>query len=79
VTDFQKDVETVVVEAWAIALAAAYNYKTEEGCLAWVNAGGCIWTEGRPDDRTYCAECTALAYSEGAVDKIDAIAEAGAC
>jgi hypothetical protein len=50
VTDFQADVEAVVVETWAVALADAYNYQNEEGCFA---------------------------FSDGAVDKIDAIAEAG--
>jgi hypothetical protein len=77
VTNFQKDVEKVVVEVWATAIADAYNYLNEEGCLAWVNAGGCIWTEGHPDEQTYCAQCTAVSFSEGAVDANDAIAEAG--
>jgi hypothetical protein len=77
VTDFQADVEAVVVETWAVALADAYNYQNEEGCFAFVNAGGCIWTEGHPDEQTYCAVCTAVSFSDGAVDKIDAIAEAG--
>jgi hypothetical protein len=79
VSDFQSDVEKVTVTAFTTALAAAYNYKEENGCLAWVNAGGCIWTEGHPDERTYCAECTVITHSVGAVDSIDAIAEACAC
>jgi hypothetical protein len=78
VSSFQKDVEKVVASAYAIALADAYNYKTKRGCLAWVNVGGCIWTEGHPDEKTYCAGCLAVAYSEGAVSSINAIAEAGA-
>jgi hypothetical protein len=79
VSDFESDVEKVTVTAYATALAAAYNYKEESGCLAWVNAGGCIWTEGHPNEQTYCADCTAIAYSVGAVNSIDAIAEACAC
>jgi hypothetical protein len=78
VSSFQKDVEKVVATAYSAALAGAYNYNTEKGCIAWVNAGGCIWTEGHPDEKTYCAGCAAVAYSEGAVGSIDAIAEAGA-
>jgi hypothetical protein len=76
VSDFESDVEKVTATAYATALAAAYNYQEENGCLAWVNAGGCIWTEGHPDEQTYCADCTAIAYSVGAVDSINAIAEA---
>jgi hypothetical protein len=79
VSEFQSDVEKVTATAYSTALAAAYNYKEENGCLAWVNAGGCIWTEGHPDEQTYCAECTVITHSVGAVDAIDAIAEACAC
>jgi hypothetical protein len=77
VQDFKSDVEKVVVTAYADALAGAYNYNKEDGCIAWVNAGGCIWTEGHPDEQIYCADCSAGALSEGSVDSIDAIAEAG--
>jgi hypothetical protein len=76
--EFKIALEGVAVEAWAEALSAAYNYKNEEGCLAWVNAGGCIWTVGHPEEQTYCASCVADAYSDGAVDDIDAVASAGA-
>jgi hypothetical protein len=78
VSSFQKDLEKVVANAYSVALSGAHDYETEKGCVAWVNAGGCIWTEGHPDERTYCADCTAYAYSAGAIDSIDAIAEAGA-
>jgi hypothetical protein len=77
VSSFQKDVEKVVVTAYAAALADAYNFKKTNGCLAYVNAGGCIWTEGHPDEKFYCAGCEAVAYSEGAVDSKDAVAAAG--
>jgi hypothetical protein len=78
ITAFSKDVETVVVTAYAQALSAAHNYGKESGCLAFVNAGGCIWTEGHPDEKTYCAGCTAIGVTEGAVDSISAIADASA-
>jgi hypothetical protein len=77
VGDYQADVEKVVVKAWAQALADARDKSKSTGCLAWVNAGGCIWTQGHPDEQHYCANCTAVGYSAGAVDSIDAIAEAG--
>jgi hypothetical protein len=79
VSEVKSVVKGVVVKAWAEALTDAYNYKNKEGCLAWVNAGGCIWTVGHPDEQTYCASCVARAYSAGAVDKINAVAKAGAC
>jgi hypothetical protein len=78
VVAFQSDLKKVVVTAYASALAAAYNYGKESGCVAYVNAGGCIWTPGHPDEEFYCADCIAIAYSEGAVDSIDAIATASA-
>jgi hypothetical protein len=78
VVAFQSDLEKVVVTAYAAALSASYNYGKEYGCIAFVNVGGCIWTEGHPDEKTYCADCIAIAYSEGAVDSISAIAEASA-
>jgi hypothetical protein len=77
VSSFQKDVEKVVVTAFAEALADAFNYKNDKGCLAFVNVGGCIWTEGHPDEKTYCAGCVAVAFSEAAVASIDAVASAG--
>jgi hypothetical protein len=57
--DYEKDIENNVVAAWAPALAAAYQYNLEAGCVAWVNEGGCIWTEGHPDEQTYCPESAA--------------------
>jgi hypothetical protein len=56
---FQKDMENNAAAAFAPALSAAREYKLEAGCLAWVNEGGCIWTEGHPDEQTYCPESTA--------------------
>jgi hypothetical protein len=79
VSDFESDVEKVTATVFATALAAAYNFKEETRCLAWVNGRGCIWTEGHPDEQFYCADCTAISYSKGAVEAIDAIAEACAC
>jgi hypothetical protein len=75
---FQSEIEKVVAAAYAEALASAYNYKIENGCLVFVNAGGCVWTEGHPDERTGCgSQCRAIAYSEGAVESSEAVAEAG--
>jgi hypothetical protein len=78
ISAFSKDIETVVASAFAQALVGASNYGKESGCLAYVNLGGCIWTEGHPNEKNYCAGCIAVSYSEGAVDSIDAIAEASA-
>jgi hypothetical protein len=78
VSNFQKDVERIVATAYAVALGWAYDFKTERGCLAWVNAGGCIWTEGYSELHHACHECVATYYDEGAVSSIDAIAAAGA-
>jgi hypothetical protein len=55
VVDFKDDVEAAVAASFAPALAAARTYNEENGCVAWVNEGGCIWTEGHPEERTYCA------------------------
>jgi hypothetical protein len=77
VSSFQKDVEKVVVTAYAAALADAYNFKKTDGCLAFVNAGGCIWTEGHPDEKNYCAGCVAIAYSDAAIESRDVVAKAG--
>jgi hypothetical protein len=56
---FHKDIEDYVAVTFANALAGALKYKSETGCVAWVNEGGCIWTEGHPEEQTYCAESTA--------------------
>jgi hypothetical protein len=77
VADYKYDIERVVVTAYAQALADANKYRKSSNCVAWVNAGGCIWTEGTDDEKYYCAGCSAEAYSEGSVSKIDAIATAG--
>jgi hypothetical protein len=75
---FQKDIEKVVATAYAQALTNAYNYKNNNQCLAFVNAGGCIWSANHTDERTYCASCVAVAYSEGAeTESLDAITSAG--
>jgi hypothetical protein len=77
VKKFNKDIEAVVVTAYAKALADAAAYKKQTGCAAWVNAGGCIWTVGSNPEQSYCAGCTAEAFSAGEVSSIDAVAEAG--
>lgn len=53
--------------------AGAKDYYNKDKCLAWVNAGGCIWTEDKGDE---CFECTAKAVSVGAIKEIDAMVEA---
>lgn len=90
VLDYEADVEKVVASAFASTLAAAADLKEEGGCLAWANAGGCIYTPEQPDtvypncegcegsDCLANAECTAEAVSVGAIKEIDAIAEASA-
>jgi hypothetical protein len=86
VLDYQKELEKVVVTAFAKALAAAANLKKLDGCLAWANAGGCIYTPGKLDTkRPNCGgnniadfECTAASVSIGAIEKIDAVARASA-
>lgn len=55
--------------------AGAAAFKNKDGCLAWVNAGGCIWTPDSPDPDA-CFECSAKAVSVGAIKEIDALAEA---
>jgi hypothetical protein len=74
---FRTDIEKVVATAYAQALSGAYTYRNANGCVAWVNAGGCIWTQGHPDEKNYCAGCVAKAYSEGAVESSSAVATAG--
>jgi hypothetical protein len=54
-----------------IVLAGAKDYYNKDKCVAWVNVGGCIWTEGYGDQ---CFECTAKAVSEGQIQEIDALA-----
>jgi hypothetical protein len=41
---FQSDIKQDVAAAYAHALVSAYRYRRYNGCLAIVNAGGCIWT-----------------------------------
>jgi hypothetical protein len=48
-----------------VVTADVYNFKNENGYLAYVNANGCIWTEGHPDEKFYCAGCEAVFYSAG--------------
>jgi hypothetical protein len=55
----------------------AANYHETEGCIAWVNTGGCIYTPDSPDPEA-CFECVAVAVSEGEIKEIDALAVAGA-
>ena len=57
--------------------AGAASYKNSDGCLAWVNTGGCIWTPDSPDPEA-CFVCEAKAVSVGAIKQIDALAEASA-
>jgi hypothetical protein len=61
---FQSDIKQDVAAAYAHALVSAYRYRRYNGCLAFVNAGGCIWTEGHPDERIFCANCFVATYSE---------------
>jgi hypothetical protein len=84
VLDYQEELKKVVVTAFAEALAGAAKLKKEDGCLAWANAGGCIYTPDHPETkRPSCGgnniskfECTAVAVSVGAVEEIDACASA---
>jgi hypothetical protein len=78
VTSFQSDVEGVVARAFAEALVGAFNFATEKLCMAFVNAGGCIWTEGHPDERTYCANCVVSGDSTATLESVDGLAEASA-
>lgn len=70
VHDYKTAIEEVVVTAHAEALASAADYKNSEGCMAWVNASGCVGDE--------CFECKAGAVSAGAIEEIDAVANASA-
>jgi hypothetical protein len=87
VLDYQKELQKVVVTAFAEALAAAESLKKADGCLAWANAGGCIYVPKNPNTKrpncggqTNLAEfkCTAAAVSVGAIEEIDAVADASA-
>ena len=49
VFDYQSELKKVVVTAFADALALAADYNNKEKCMAWVNAGGCIYTPEHPD------------------------------
>jgi hypothetical protein len=55
----QKDIENYVAASFAPALAAARDYNLDTGCAAWVNEGGCIWTEYDPEEQTFCPESSA--------------------
>lgn len=77
VLDFKAEVKKVVAKSFATALAGAASYKNSDGCLAWVNTGGCIWTPDSPDPEA-CFVCEAKAVSVGAIKQIDALAEASA-
>jgi hypothetical protein len=77
ISSFQKDIERVVVTAYAEALADAYNYRNRNGCLAFVNTQGCIWVDGNSDVLYGGCGCVAVAYSEGAVESRDIVTEAG--
>lgn len=57
--------------------AGAAAFKNKDGCLAWVNTGGCIWTPDSPDPEA-CFVCEAKAVSVGAIKEIDALATASA-
>ena len=82
VKDYEAELKRVVVTAFAEALAGAADYKSNESCAAWVNAGGCIYTPDHPDtvypDCDGGFECSAGAVSVGAIEEIDALAEASA-
>lgn len=81
VLDYKADLKKVVVTAFAEALALAADYKNNEGCLAWTNAGGCIYVSEYPDTvypncNGGSIECTAGSVSVGAIKEISALAEA---
>lgn len=87
VLDYQRELKEVAVTAFTEALAFAVDLKKADGCLAWANAGGCIYTPEHPDaTRPDCGaqdnivefECEALAVSAGKIEEIDALAEASA-
>lgn len=77
VFDYQKEIEKVVVTAYAEALARAASYKNTDGCMAFVNTNGCIWSPDNADPEI-CFECKASSESIGAISEIDAIATASA-
>lgn len=54
VSDYQDELTKLVATSLLTALEGAVEHKTTEHCLAWVNEGGCVWTEGHPDEKTYC-------------------------
>jgi hypothetical protein len=84
VLDYQEELKKVVVTAFAEALAGAAELKKLDGCLAWANVGGCIYTPEHPDTtRPGCGgdniaefECKASAVSVGAIEEIDAVVTA---
>ena len=82
VKDYEAELKRVVVTAFAEALAGAAEYRNNEDCAAWVNAGGCVYTPDHPDtaypDCDGGFECRAGAVSLGAVEEIDALADASA-
>ena len=75
VFDYQREIENVVVTAYAEALARAAAYKNSQGCMAMVNTNGCIYSP-KPADPEMCFECKASTESLGAISEIDAIARA---
>jgi hypothetical protein len=77
VVAFKQALEEAVVEAFAQALAGAHKYQETQGCVAFVNTNGCIWTPEQSDPE-FCFECEASAVSVGVIQEIDAIAEASA-
>lgn len=80
VFDYQKAVKEVVVTAFAEALASSAKYQDENGCSAWVKAGGCLDHPDHPGTvAPDCFECTAVAVSASDIEEIDAVADAGAC
>jgi hypothetical protein len=87
VYSYKEELKKVVVTALADALAAAVTLKNVDGCLAWANAGGCIYVPQNPyTKRPNCGaqtnladfKCNATAVSVGAIQEINAIARASA-
>jgi hypothetical protein len=87
VLDYQEELKKVVVTAFAEALAGAAKLKEKDDCLAWANAGGCIYHPKHPhtklpkcggQDNIAEFECSAGAVSFGLIQEIDAIATASA-
>jgi hypothetical protein len=79
ISSFQSEIEKVVVTAYAAALTRAHNNVKKNGCLVFLNEGGCVWIpDFFGDPRTSCGDrCFAVAYSEGAVESRDIVTEAG--